>query len=445
MVFHLPISTSDHLPIVLKSKISFSSPQKAKRFRFENYWVKNEKCEKVIKECCVNNLDWIKNVPVVHSRLQEWSRNEYGSIKVAIRKAQEKLNKALCCEWQRKDVVLMKELEGNLNLLLDYEAEMVSTLNQALVDEKAYKLVNYPDYTWNEELIDVSFSEEEAKAIKAMPIGNGQVSDQWIWENARNGCYSVKSGYVIAQGMRPDLNNDPPGKNITFWSKLWNLNMYPKLKIFAWKLSSEILPTKLALSKKGMGMRNINTNDIVEWLNVIIAQPEGNKLSCLFATLWQPMLNDVTPNSLSVTEVRRKCWVPPMNNVVKINFDATFSGIGNMCYYGCIARNAIGDLLQAESGQLGWAEDAIYAEALACAKAVRLADRLNCDHIILEGDNLSLISEMKNTSRSFLSCGVLIDIMKSNLSTFHGTFTFNHIVREGNKVAHALSHLKLKM
>ncbi|KAM7279853.1 hypothetical protein ACFE04_006987 [Oxalis oulophora] len=198
----------------------------------------------------------------------------------------------------------------------------VSTLNQALVDEKAYKLVNYPDYTWNEELIDVSFSEEEAKAIKAMPIGNGQVSDQWIWENARNGCYSVKSGYVIAQGMRPDLNNDPPGKNITFWSKLWNLNMYPKLKNFAWKLSSEILPTKLALSKKGMGigvecsiccneeedlihlfkncvwakafwgalncpfMQNINTNDIVEWLNVIIAQLEGNKLSCLFATLW---------------------------------------------------------------------------------------------------------------------------------------------------------------
>ncbi|KAM7264686.1 hypothetical protein ACFE04_002369 [Oxalis oulophora] len=342
-------------------------------------------------------------------------------------------------------------------------------------------------------------------------MGTAQATDQWIWGQTRNGCYSVKSGYLVAQNLRTELNNEPPGKNITFWSKLWKLNLCPKIKFFVWKLSTGCLSTKVALSRKGIGVGvecaiccdeeedllhlfkncvwsknfwtalNIpfvqvpDSDNMVAWLNIFLSELEGREFGCVLSAIWwiwkhrnkvtfdqvcevarvcakkflfwwtkQPLSSESSFNcSLGAGNLNEKCWSPPVGTVIKINFDATFNEIGSMCFYGCIARNSSGDCIIAESGQLGWAEDAIHAEALACVKALQVAMRIQSQNVVVEGDNLTLMSELKSNSRSYLSCGGLIDGMKSKLSTFHGIITFNHIVREGNKVSHALAHLKL--
>ncbi|KAM7257238.1 hypothetical protein ACFE04_012979 [Oxalis oulophora] len=100
-----------------------------------------------------------------------------------------------------------------------------------------------------------------------------------------------------------------------------------------------------------------------------------------------------------------------------------------MCFYGCIARNSSGDCIIAESGQLGWAEDAIHAEALACVKALQVAMRIQSQNVVVEGDNLTLMSELKSNSRSYLSCGGLIDAhLKLNDSLFVGSEIPNSIM-----------------
>ncbi|KAM7270780.1 hypothetical protein ACFE04_029994 [Oxalis oulophora] len=47
-------------------------------------------------------------------------------------------------------------------------------------------------------------------------------------------------------------SNVHPGNGFTFWQKLWELELMPKVQFFVWKLGNSILSTKVASSKKGM-------------------------------------------------------------------------------------------------------------------------------------------------------------------------------------------------
>ncbi|KAM1398237.1 hypothetical protein ACFX2I_015708 [Malus domestica] len=54
---------------------------------------------------------------------------------------------------------------------------------------------------WKREVIELCFSEDEAKTILSMPISRFGCPDRVVWHYTRNGVYSVKSGYIVAQEM----------------------------------------------------------------------------------------------------------------------------------------------------------------------------------------------------------------------------------------------------
>ncbi|KAM7264631.1 hypothetical protein ACFE04_002314 [Oxalis oulophora] len=55
-----------------------------------------------------------------------------------------------------------------------------------------------PVRQWNVHLINNIFKSDVALAIKSIPLVQGDVKDQWVWNEISSGVYSVKSGYQIA-------------------------------------------------------------------------------------------------------------------------------------------------------------------------------------------------------------------------------------------------------
>ena len=63
--------------------------------------------------------------------------------------------------------------------------------------------------------------------------------DKPIWVPDSKGCFLVKSAYLA--GRNPTSQTTSSGVN---WSKLWNLKIPERTKVFLWRLGANALPTR---------------------------------------------------------------------------------------------------------------------------------------------------------------------------------------------------------
>lgn len=107
---------------------------------------------------------------------------------------------------------------------------------------------------WNVHKLKQSVSEQEVKAIIPIPISKLGGTDRLIWHYAKNGRYSVKSGYHVARAIGPASNTSNPSSSFipppSFWKFVWNLNIPPKVKHFWWRACRNALATKENLHKR---------------------------------------------------------------------------------------------------------------------------------------------------------------------------------------------------
>ncbi|XP_065866655.1 uncharacterized protein [Euphorbia lathyris] len=81
-----------------------------------------------------------------------------------------------------------------------------------------------------------------------MLLPSTNVEDGYMWSFTKDGMYSSKSGYrVLCDGY----NRDIPDAG---WSRLWKLNIPPKIKMFVWKLASGCVATRQRLAGRGMSI-----------------------------------------------------------------------------------------------------------------------------------------------------------------------------------------------
>ena len=95
-VRQFPMYRSDHAPILLDTETRCMEDYKDRLFRFESYWLSNEKCYDVV----VNS--WREGISVpIHARLEacanslkEWATREFSDVKSMIKITEKKLAKA---------------------------------------------------------------------------------------------------------------------------------------------------------------------------------------------------------------------------------------------------------------------------------------------------------------------------------------------------------------
>jgi len=110
-------------------------------------------------------------------------------------------------------------------------------------------LISEHGKVWNEPLIRQVFSTDIAVVILHTPLFEQVTNDRLIWKAERNGCYSVRSAYILCMEELIDVCHlHRPGN----WKRIWCLKLPPKVKHLLWRMCRGVLPTRVRLHDKGV-------------------------------------------------------------------------------------------------------------------------------------------------------------------------------------------------
>ena len=131
-------------------------------------------------------------------------------------------------------------------------------------------------------------------------------------------------------------------------------------------------------------------------------------------------------------------WSPPPEDCFKVNFDATFCEDSGLAGIGVVCRDNFGQVIAALRQNLGQVQSVEMAEALAARRAVVFAREMSLFCIIVEGDCLVVIQALRRSGLCPLLFGHIVDETK-RLGSVLRSCEFQHVRREGNRLAHSLA------
>lgn len=97
--------------------------------------------------------------------------------------------------------------------------------------------------SWNLTKVYQHFIKEDADLIISIPLPRRPKLDQVFWHYDKQGNYSIKSGYQIAQKIK---SHDSPSYSVDdlgCWKAIWTSNLPEKIKIFMWRAVQNLLPS----------------------------------------------------------------------------------------------------------------------------------------------------------------------------------------------------------
>ena len=108
---------------------------------------------------------------------------------------------------------------------------------------------------WRRDRLENIFLPFEVETILNIPISFHLPDDSIIWVGNKKGYFSIKSAYYVARRI---LEKEDHGESslgdvcAPLWKRIWHLNILEKIRIFAWKLCMNAIPTLTNLFKKGI-------------------------------------------------------------------------------------------------------------------------------------------------------------------------------------------------
>jgi hypothetical protein len=137
--------------------------------------------------------------------------------------------------------------------------------------------------------------------------------------------------------------------------------------------------------------------------------------------------------------IRPKCWNKPPSDWVKINSDGAFSVSNGERGWGFVIRDDSTEAIAAGAGSVKHIRDALQAKAYACTQEIRAAILRGKIKVILETDSLILKQALSSDSYRFAEIGGMVLELKNLITGGFNNFLCNYVLRNCNKVAHALA------
>ncbi|KAL4347997.1 hypothetical protein GQ457_17G012790 [Hibiscus cannabinus] len=382
------------------------------------------------------------------------------------------------------------------NIIAGYEMQRVTTppvvgLN-LVVD-----LIDPTSNQWNQDLIVQHFSPAEVRSIIAIPLPSTPEPDFHVWTGELSGLYTVRSGYKL---LLPSSPVSDVSRNIC--KKIWQTSCPSKLKICAWKVTHNFLPTKENLCFRRIATdpfclrcfnaiesRNhlfrdcffamnlwtrlgvswptsVGAFDFAEWLSWLFDSNTMIRCSDIIIALWalwysrnllyhEGKAQTVAEififirsyrNEIKCIQERLPCslpgdripWKAPPLNVAKVNFDASFSSSEQRSCSGVVIRNDQGMLLGSCFTSHDHIASPFAAEAVTAIAGLRFALHLGLQSIILEGDARSIILRLLDRSRDVSVLSPLISEGKSLARNFRDC-AFMCVPRFSNRATHVMA------
>ncbi|KAK9006371.1 hypothetical protein V6N11_035412 [Hibiscus sabdariffa] len=127
------------------------------------------------------------------------------------------------------------------------------------------------------------------------------------------------------------------------------------------------------------------------------------------------------------TRVDCASWHTPVENVIKLNCDATYDAQSNKSFSGVICRDSARLIMASFTSPQSHVADAFMAEALACLQVVNCARDLGFSRVIVEGDSLTVFKKVcSKTANVSLISPVIYDIRVVAKGFEDVTFCFAH-------------------
>ncbi|KAL3538228.1 hypothetical protein ACH5RR_001594 [Cinchona calisaya] len=111
------------------------------------------------------------------------------------------------------------------------------------------QLINHLTATWDHNLIDNIFWEDEAAMIKAISLANClDAENSWMWHYSRDESFTVRSAYHAILGsnlckVNTIRRDSSGGGSNMLWNKIWSMDVLNKFKHHLWRLATNSLPT----------------------------------------------------------------------------------------------------------------------------------------------------------------------------------------------------------
>ncbi|KAA3460544.1 reverse transcriptase [Gossypium australe] len=96
---------------------------------------------------------------------------------------------------------------------------------------------------WNVEKVQRLYGKDWGDSICDILIESADQSDRMIWFHNLHGVFTSKSAYSWL--LLKELGYGP---HRCFWKNIWKLKMLQKIRVFAWRVGHEILPTKVKIA-----------------------------------------------------------------------------------------------------------------------------------------------------------------------------------------------------
>ncbi|KAH9781766.1 putative reverse transcriptase/RNA-dependent DNA polymerase [Citrus sinensis] len=173
-------------------------------------------------------------------------------------------------------------------------------------------------------------------------------------------------------------------------------------------------------------------------LNPIISAAKAESVLTAFQRVRKPQQSHI---SISIKEKQQE-WLPPPQNVFKVNVDAAFNSKNLSAGVGAVIRDSNGKIVAAGVNQNLLKGSASLAEAEAVLWGLQLARNADVSSLIIESDCLEVVQLVNNTKGSRSEIFWTILAIQNQMKIFQKVVV-NHIPRHCNACAHYLAKIAL--
>ncbi|GAU43244.1 hypothetical protein TSUD_241350 [Trifolium subterraneum] len=270
---------------------------------------------------------------------------------------------------------------------------------------------------WNIGMVRNLFSKDVAEKILETPLVSSVREDKVVWEEERNECYSVKSGYKLA--MRYIIGSDKYHV-MGNWNGIWKAQAPHKARHLLWRLCRGCLPTRSRLLERRVECTlncPVCDEEIEDELHIFFrcavardswsaaglssvlhnaTYQQTNAMDRIFAICINEssdtVVHKLQSNNVSgTTEADLVRWEKPALDWVKCNVDVAFVSGSGRTSMGLCFRDNNGHFM---SGMTQWQQTVISSvegEAWALLLAMEEARYRGLDRVQFESDSKVLI------------------------------------------------------
>ncbi|XP_062018172.1 uncharacterized protein LOC133734535 [Rosa rugosa] len=325
---------------------------------------------------------------------------------------------------------------------------------------------------WNVDFIRSNFLIVDVEKILSIPLCERSWGDVVIWHYAKDGYYTVKSGYWLGMELkRVGVHTACSGENAVsnsknIWSIIWGLSVPNKVKLFLWRACHAFLPCAERLFKRKVcssdvcGRCGVAQESVLHSLwecqkarkgrnDVLHGKPEMDPLILVQRCLeWHEELSKLMgSNSIAATGAIRvgdlAIEVSHNSNPV-VFFDGAVNKDTGIVGLGAVVLRSDRSLLGALSVPLPFLLTPAVTEALALWHGLNYCKELGVQSVVIKGDALNVLNGLKVDGWDLSEIGGVLDAVGLMMHEFE-LVSWKQVKKRFNAIAHHLARSALTL